>query len=192
MKRDIELSLEKDAEIYKSKDHGPGSREKLLDMIAKSAYDNDRGYEGCSRSVFAALQTHLHLMPEEAYRECLKACTALSGGVARKGEVCGALTAGIMALSALTASEKMESFEHYQKAMLISGLLFDRFREKFGTTKCVEVQEQLLGRTYDFNKEEDRDAWYKDGGLHYCPLVCGEAARMAAELILRIREEQGE
>jgi len=192
LKENIELTLEKNKEIYKSKENDPGSREKLLDVIAKSAYNNDRAYEGCSRSVFAALQTHLHLMPEEAYKECLKACTALSGGVARKGEVCGALTAGIMALSLLTASEKMDSFDHYKKAMQISGELFDKYMKKFGTVKCAEVQEKLLGRSYDFNKEEDRDAWYKEGGLKYCPMVCGEVARMTAELILRLREEKGE
>lgn len=189
MKKSIDLSLEKDEKIYKTKENDPGCKEKLLDIIAKSAYDNDRAYEGCSRSVFAALQTHLHLMPEEAYKECLKACTALSAGVARRGEVCGALTAGVMALSALTASEKMDSFAHYKDAMQISGELFDKYKEKFGTVKCIEVQEKMLGRTYNFTKEEDRDAWYAEGGLHQCPMVCGEAARMTAEIILKLKKQ---
>ena len=33
----------------------PGSREKLLDRVAWAAYNNDRVYQGCTRSVLHAL-----------------------------------------------------------------------------------------------------------------------------------------
>jgi len=39
----------------------PGSREKLLNRVAWAAYYNDRVYEGCTRFVLQALQSHLHL-----------------------------------------------------------------------------------------------------------------------------------
>ncbi len=43
--------LEKNEEIYNVKGVSPGAREKILDIIAKSAYNNDRAYEGCTRCV---------------------------------------------------------------------------------------------------------------------------------------------
>jgi len=93
------MSLEEVAKIiekanYTNRQIEPGSREKLLDRVAWAAYYNDRVYEGCTRSVFQALQSHLHLEDGAA----IKASTALAGGVARMGETCGALTGGIMAI----------------------------------------------------------------------------------------------
>jgi len=42
---------------YNDRSVPPGSREKLLDAVAKSAYNNDRAYEGCCRAVLAAIFT---------------------------------------------------------------------------------------------------------------------------------------
>lgn len=36
----------------------PGGRDKLLGIIARSAYSNDRAYEGCTRPVLASLVYH--------------------------------------------------------------------------------------------------------------------------------------
>ena len=57
----LSVNLEENASIYYTKDVLPGSREKLIDAAAKSAYNNNRAYEGCSRCVLAALNEHLHL-----------------------------------------------------------------------------------------------------------------------------------
>jgi len=46
-----------------------------------------------------------------------------------------------------------------------------------------------LGRKYDLNKKEDAAAWIKDGGLETSPEVCASAARLAAEIILDIKEK---
>lgn len=171
--------------VYNTRESAPGCREKLLDIIAKSAYNNDRAYEGCSRCVLWALQTHLHLEDEGA----LRASTALAAGVARMGETCGALLGAIMAIGLARGSAHLEDFEAYVKTMEAGYEMFNRFKEKMGSTRCFEIQEKLLGRRYDFKKEEDREAWYQEGGLEVCPWVCGEAARIAADIILRIREE---
>jgi hypothetical protein len=68
--------------------------------------------------------------------------------------------------------------------------LYNRFREIYSTTRCFEIQEKVLGRHYDFKKEEDGIAWYKDGGLDKCPMVCATAARLAAEIILDLKESR--
>ena len=56
---------------YNTRQVEPGSRGKLLDRIAWDAYYNDRVYEGCSRSVLQALQSHLHLGDGGPLRQAL-------------------------------------------------------------------------------------------------------------------------
>ena len=183
--------LEENEEIYKTREVPPGAKEKILDIIAKSAYNNDRAYEGCSRSVLAALVEHLHLLSYEGAKESIKASTALAGGVCRMGETCGALTGGIMAIGLVVGSEKLEDVKAYRKAMEYSYILYNKFKEKYGTTCCFEIQEKILGRHYDFKVEEDSKAWYKDGGLDKCPMVCAAAARITAEIILDLDVVEG-
>ena len=180
--------LEEDEEIYNVKGISPGAKEKILDIIAKSAYNNDRAYEGCTRCVLAALIEHLHLSSCEGAKESLKASTGLAAGVCRMGETCGALTGGIMAIGLAIGSERLEDFDAYKKVMENSYTLYNRFKEKYNTTRCFQIQEKVLGRYYDFKIKEDGEAWYKDGGLDKCPMVCATAARLAAEIILDLQE----
>lgn len=180
--------LEENEKIYNVKGVPPGAREKILDIIAKSAYNNDRAYEGCTRCVLAALIEHLHLSSCEGTKESLKASTGLAGGVCRMGETCGALTGGIMAIGLVIGSEKLEDFDTYKRVMENSYKLYNRFKEKYDTTRCFEIQEKVLGRHYDFKNKEDGATWYKDGGLDKCPMVCATAARLAAEIILDLQK----
>jgi len=179
--------LEKDSTIYRTRQVAPGSREKILDAVAIAAYNNNRTYEGCTRCVLAALQEHLQLASPQGFEACLKASTGLAAGVARMGETCGALTGAIMALGLEFGSERLALFDAYVETMTLSRRAFGAFKEMYGTVNCTQIQEQVLGRRYDFTKEEDRDAWYADGGLHQCPTVCAQAARIAAEIILENR-----
>jgi hypothetical protein len=84
--------------MYNVKGVSPGARGKILDIIAKSVYNNDRAYEGCTRCVLAALIEHLHLSSYEGAKEVIKVSSALVAGVCRMGESCGALTGDIMAI----------------------------------------------------------------------------------------------
>ena len=180
--------LEKDSTIYFTRDVPPGSKAKLIDAVSISAYNNNRTYEGCARCVLAAINEHLKLTSAEGFSESIKASTALSAGVARMGETCGALIGAIMALGLVFGSEELRLFDRYADTMKISRELFLKFKDQYGTVKCSEIQEKLLGRRFNFFKEEDREAWYKEGGLEKCPSVCAAAAGLAAEIILDYRK----
>ena len=179
------MSLEEIAERIELADYGtrqvePGSRAKLLDRVAWAAYYNDRVYEGCSRSVLYALQCHLHLEDGGA----LKASTALAAGIARMGEACGALIGGVMAIGLVLGREDLADIQAYRDTMAASYQMYERFKEEMGSTACFEIQKKLLGRSFDFKRDEDAEEWYKAGGLEKCPLVCGIAARIAADIII--------
>lgn len=187
---DIINKLEKDSSIYLTRDVPPGSRQKVVDAVAKAAYNNNRTYEGCTRCVLQALNEHLGLTTPEGRDDCIKASTALAAGVARMGETCGALTGAVMAIGLEYGSGRLDQFDRYVETMNKARILFRQFKELYGSVKCTDIQEKVLGRRYDFDKEEDREAWYKDGGLDKCPGVCAAAARIAAEIILEDREKR--
>ena len=168
---------------YSTRKVEPGSREKLLDRIAWDAYYNLRAFEGCTRSVLRAIQSHLHFGDGEA----TKASTALAGGVARMGESCGALTGGIMAIGLALGSDELEDVQAYRNAMASAKKMYDEFKDELGNTLCYEIQKGLFGRSYDFKVEEEAEEWCRAGGLEKCPMVCAIAARIAADIILAQR-----
>jgi len=57
-----------------------------IEAIGAKALEYDK-YSGCSQSVLLALQEAFDVGDQESFR----AATVLSGGVARRGETCGAL-----------------------------------------------------------------------------------------------------
>ncbi len=172
---------------YNTRSEEAGSKAKILDRVAKAAYDNNRAYEGCARCVLHALQTHLNIADSPAFKAAFKSSTALSAGVARKGETCGALLGGLLALGLETGTENLHDFSGYVDTMTLASNVFDRFKEKYGTVKCFEIQEKLFGRSIDFFKDEDAEWWYENDGLDKCPGVCAVAARITAEEVMKLR-----
>lgn len=121
--------------------------------------------------------------------EVFKAGSALAGGVARRGETCGALTGAIMAVCCVVGRERLEDREQYQKAMEEAGRVYDRFNAEVGKTLCAEIQKKKFGKGYRMYIPEERTAFHEAGGHGKtgCPQVCGIAARIAAEIILEKR-----
>ena len=162
---------------------GDLSREKLLDRIAWAAYFNHRVYGGCSRSVLKAMQDHLRLDDGGA----LRASTALAGGVARMGQTCGAVTGSVLAIGLVAGREELEDRQAYSDTQEASNELSDRVRKELGSTVCSDILKKLLGRSFDFKKDEEIEEWYAAGGVEKCSMVSAIAARIAADIILKIR-----
>jgi len=80
------------------------SREELLNKIEETAHNYEKEFHGCSRCVFKALQDHLDLGDGPT----LKASTPLAAGVAMRGETCGALLGGMLAVGIVTAEEDLK------------------------------------------------------------------------------------
>jgi C_GCAxxG_C_C family probable redox protein len=121
--------------------------------------------------------------------EVFKAGSALAGGVARRGETCGALTGAIMAVCTVVGREKLEDREQYGVAMEEAGRMYDRFTEEIGHTLCSEIHKKRYGKVYHLDIPEERTAFHEMGGHGRtgCPEVCGVAARIAAETLLAMR-----
>jgi C_GCAxxG_C_C family probable redox protein len=123
-------------------------------------------------------------------KEIMKAGSALAGGVARQGETCGALTGAIMAIGSLIGRERLEDIEQYRKAMEPATRIYNLFKEKIGHTLCWEIHKIRYGKIYRLCIPEEGQAFHEMGGhgRKGCPAVCGIAARIAADVILDLRE----
>lgn len=110
--------------------------------------------------------------------------------MARQGETCGALTGAIMAISSLVGRERLENIEQYQKAMESAMRAYNLFKEEIGHTLCWEIHKIRYGKVYRLFIPEERKAFHNMGGhgRKGCPEVCGIAARIAANIILDIKE----
>ena len=126
-----------------------------------------------------------------------KAASVLAGGVARRGETCGALLGALMALGLAVGRERMEDTPTYRRAMEPAQEVCQRFQEElqaqFGfeapleSTLCREVQQRVYGRAFNLRDPADYQAFLAAGGhsAQGCPKVCGVAARVAGEVLLR-------
>jgi C_GCAxxG_C_C family probable redox protein len=123
-------------------------------------------------------------------QEVFKAGSALAGGVARRGETCGALLGAILAVCSVVGRERLEDREQYGKAMEVTYRVYDRFKEEIGDTICWQIHMLRYGKIYRLFIPEERVAFHEMGGHSRkgCPEVCGVAARIGAEVLLDIQE----
>jgi C_GCAxxG_C_C family probable redox protein len=135
--------------------------------------------------------------------QSFKAATVLAGGVARRGETCGALLGALMGLGLAMGRERIEDTDQYSKTMAPAQEISRRFQEElqaqFGfsspltTTLCSDIQARVYGRAYTMTDTADRQAFLDAGGhsAQGCPKVSGIAAQVAAEQLMRLEKEQG-
>ncbi len=97
-----------------------------------------------------------------------------------------------MAIGTVVGREKFTDREQYQKAMVPAMEMFAKFKEKVGHSLCQEIHRIKFGRVYRMYLPEEREAFHNMGGhsRNGCPEVCGIAAKIAAEIILRLSEEK--
>ena len=156
------------------------SREELLNQIEKTARYYERDFHGCSRCVFKALQDHLDL-GDGASR---KASTPFAAGIAMRGETCGALIGGLLAVGIVTASEDLKDVSALTNSLAEGFRLARRFENEFGTTNCTKIMTERLGRFYSLADPEQYKALIEAGGYVEALKVVGKTARLTAEFIL--------
>lgn len=160
------------------------SKEKRLDKIEKDANKYEKEYHGCGRCVVRSIIENLDI----GSYSLVKAAGPLAGGIAMRGQTCGALLGGLLLLGLETSSDKMIEIKPDDKSTLISlasGFNLCRKVEKeMGSTICNDIQEARLGRSFNIADPEEYKKFKEAGGYEECPKVVGEIAKMTAEMIL--------
>jgi C_GCAxxG_C_C family probable redox protein len=153
--------------------------------IGETACHNAKTYRGCSQWPLYALQEHLNLGDIHTFR----AATALAGGVAGSGEVCGALLGALMAVGLAYGRDQLEPVETsvaFGEAMQRGERVCDKFRSALGSLRCRDIQQSLYGRSWDLRKPEEKLDFLSRHDIDKCSdLVIKKAAEIAAEVILK-------
>jgi C_GCAxxG_C_C family probable redox protein len=168
--------------------------EKVKSIRAK-AHANE-SMSGCSQAVLAALQEGLSIGDIQS----LKAATAFAGGMARRGESCGALVGALMALGLEEGRDKLEDLPRLQSTVPDGYALSEEFMHRLEkeydmktplpSTLCRDLQLAIYGRSWNLADPAQRTDFINSGGHGDagCLKVCGIAAEVAAEMILQKRD----
>lgn len=168
--------------------------EETLKEIYKKAYEYEAEFGGCPQAVLAALKEHFSFIDEKI----IKTSHFLAGGVARSTQgTCGALTGGVMAISAELGRERaqfgQEKTLSQEEGSALAALLTDRFMKTYDGITCERVQKKLFGRAFNLRDEEEWAMFEEAGGhLDKCPSVTGNVACWTAELLSKGNSSTGE
>jgi C_GCAxxG_C_C family probable redox protein len=152
--------------------------------LAEQAYQKALKYEldfgCCPQCVLAAVQETVGVIDDSV----IKASHGLSGGGALSGKgACGALTGGLVALSAKRGRDR----DKLDKGRFINNFkkgdeLVERFRAEFGGVTCEELQHQFTGRTYDMWNAEEYKA-FDDARGHKCAQATATVTKWVVEMM---------
>ena len=137
-------------------------------------------YGCCPQCVLSTVQETIGIVDDQT----IKASHGLSGGGALLGEgVCGALTGGLMALSAKYGRDRDKLdrgryINSFKKAKELS----ERFKREFGGLTCKELQKQFTGRNYDMWNAEEYKAFSDARGLK-CANATGTVTKWVIEML---------
>jgi len=162
--------------------------------ITQKAYDLGYEYEGKYRA--RSQCTILAIMDALGKRDSkvFQASFGFAGGMASLSKTCGALSAGIMAIS-MEHGRELENLttqteEDRRKCLQMVRDLHDRYMEKYGDIQCSSVHLKIFGRTFNqWDEYEFREFLRLGGHVDKCTAVVGDVARWTVEILLRDTEK---
>ncbi len=125
----------------------------------------------CSQSVFSAFAAQFGIAEDLA----LKIASPFGGGVARQGEVCGAVTGALMVIALKHGTTTPEKKEEIYK---ISQEFIHRFEEKHGSIICRKLTGYDIRRPEELEKARQEQVFTKN-----CPGLVKDAAEIVKSLI---------
>jgi C_GCAxxG_C_C family probable redox protein len=139
-------------------------------------------YRSCALASFGALNEQFKL---NADLKTLRALMPFTGGIALKGETCGAVSGSLLAIGFFFESINQKGKETAGSSIQYGGMFFDRFTKEFGSTRCKEVLKHQYGRSYDFlNPEEQKLFMEESEKSNKCLEVVKKAVYIAGDIIL--------
>jgi C_GCAxxG_C_C family probable redox protein len=159
---------------------GNKSKEEIKKELEEKVNKNMQKYGACSQASFCSLNQQFELKGDDSVR----ALKPFAGGIAGKGETCGAVSGSLLALGLFFEPKEPKGNEQTAASFVYAGRFFDKFKEEFGSTRCSEVIEHQYGRKYDFLNPEDMKLFMEAAKSGKCTEVVKKAVLAAADIIL--------
>jgi C_GCAxxG_C_C family probable redox protein len=131
------------------------------------------GYN-CAQSVFYAFAPDLGLDAETS----LKVATGLGGGMGRRGEVCGAVTGGILALGLKYGRGGQQDRSAAEQTYEKTRVLMEQFEKKHGSCSC-----RVLLEGCDLATPEGQRHFKEQDLLHQ---TCVKCVRSVGEILAEL------
>jgi len=166
---------------------GDADMERSKEEIANKAFELAEGFEkkctGCAQTTIAGVFDALGIENDDVF----KAASGLADGLGLSGDgTCGALVGGAMVVSYLFGRERKDFEDMFKplKSYLLAKKLHDQFVEKYGTCRCYNLQESLMGRTFNLLDSKEFQEAVELDMMKHCSKVVGTAAKLATKIIL--------
>jgi len=158
------------------------TKEEIIKELEEKAGKFLAKYRSCALASFAALNEQFKLNADD---RTLRALMPFTGGIALRGETCGAVSGSMLALGFFAASMNQKTKEAAGAPIKFGGMFFDRFTKEFGSTRCKEVLKHQYGRSYDFMNPEEQNLFMEvSEKSNKCLEVVKKAVFIAGEIIL--------
>lgn len=160
--------------------------DKLVSRAAMLAKILGEEFGGCSQMTLKALQETFGVIDQNVFM----AASPLAGGVARGGEVCGALLGALLFVGMLHGRRRLErtsESKDYSRCMEIAIKIYDEFKQAYGGVRCKDIHLKLFNRVYDLRDPEDLKLFHESGAIDRCAEVMAKAAEIAAKYLLSVK-----
>ena len=125
----------------------------------------------CSQAVFSAFAAQFGLDRETA----LKLASPFGGGVARRGEICGAVTGALLALGLARGADKPAGKDEIYR---LSQEFMRLFEEKHSTLLCRDLFDCEISTPAGYQSAAEKRVF-----TTICPLLVQDAAEIAQKLL---------
>ena len=142
-----------------------------MDNPSEIALARFRQNFNCAQSVLVAFAPQLGLDENQA----LRMASPFGGGVARRGQVCGAVTGALMALGLAHGADTSAGKED---AYLLGREFLQRFEARHGRSLCRELLDIDIS-TPEGHQQAREKGLFKS----LCPLFVGDAAEIVEEML---------
>ena len=160
---------------------GDKSKEEIFKELEEKVDKYLPMYRSCALASFAALNEQFKLKADQT----IPALMPFTGGIAMKGETCGAVSGSLLAIGFFFESINQEGKKQALSSIKFGGMFFDRFEKEFNSTRCKEVVKHQYGRYYDFlNPEEQKLFMVESQKSGKCMEVIKKAVFIAGDIIL--------
>lgn len=149
-------------------------------MRKESAEDCFTSGYNCGQAVYSSFADEFGISRDFA----LKAATGLGGGVARHGEICGAVSGGVLVLSSIFGRGENDPRENMEITYSRTQELLRSFTEKMGSVSCRELLDGC-----DLTTKEGRENFVSKGYGRAVCIPCIKAVVEIVESLLMYKEQ---
>lgn len=159
------------------------SNEEILAKAFELGQELEKKNTGCAQTVIAAIFQALGIWNDDVF----KAASGLADGLGLTGDgSCGALIGASMAIGYLFGREFKDFKDKYKpmKSYSLVKKLHDQYVDNYGFCRCHDVQESLIGRSFNLWDPNDLKEASQSGMMEHCSKLVGNVAKFATEIIL--------